>query len=341
VPPSARWNDRTVAGLAILLLSAGLTGASLLVPGYVRPGWPLTFSALGIGCIVLAGVVAWHGRLAPVLAAVIVIFGDVAIALAAFGLAERRGGQVLGALLILPTIFSAIFMPPRVTGLQVVLATASAWVVVGLATDDVAVHLLRTAILVISLSCPAVFLLIFRRQLDQAVRTARDLATTDPLTGLLNRRGLEERTPALLSRSVRTDVPVGALLIDVDHFKQVNDSRGHSAGDEVLQLVARTVRAHVRPDDLVARLGGEELLVVTVSQAATLSEFAERLRVLVQGQGSVTVSIGAAFAQPASATDPGFLPRLLDAADEFMYRAKQTGRNRVCVRPEAGAVLHP
>jgi diguanylate cyclase (GGDEF)-like protein len=161
------------------------------------------------------------------------------------------------------------------------------------------------------------------------------LATVDPLTDLYNRRQFIELLEKELARASNHRRPLALLIIDIDHFKAINDRYGHPAGDGVLKRVARTVSAHAREEFIIARIGGEEFAAVlpehTVEQAA---EFAERLRIAIAqhdmastdgGLKRVTVSIGAAewLAGMTASAD------LLRAADEQLYRAKQEGRNTV------------
>lgn len=161
-----------------------------------------------------------------------------------------------------------------------------------------------------------------------------ELATTDGLTGLSNRRHFMERGGAELGRARRTGGPVSCLMFDVDHFKKVNDAHGHNVGDEVLRALARTARGSLRDIDLLGRLGGEEfgaLLPETGLEEAL--HVAERLREAVAAMGlthagaplAVTMSLGVACAKGQSET----LESLLRRADGALYEAKQGGRNRV------------
>jgi len=163
---------------------------------------------------------------------------------------------------------------------------------------------------------------------------AEKLATTDGLTGLLNRRTLGSQLMARVREAQRYRRPLSVLLLDVDHFKKVNDTHGHPAGDAVLRGVAAVARAQARETDLVARYGGEELVVVLPqTDAAGARAIAERLRAAVestahatdQGPLRVTVSVGVATWPGGGQTGD----ELLTAADRALYRAKQTGRNRV------------
>jgi two-component system cell cycle response regulator len=169
-------------------------------------------------------------------------------------------------------------------------------------------------------------------------RRLEELAQTDPLTKTLNRRALGERLAAEMERVRRYSTTLSLLLIDLDHFKQVNDTHGHLAGDDVLIEVAAALQRVVRAVDIVARYGGEEFVVVLPETGAPGAEaFAERLRELIEGQlfavsrGDairLTTSIGVAYF-------PGFgvesVEDLLANADQALYRAKSEGRNRVRV----------
>ncbi len=173
------------------------------------------------------------------------------------------------------------------------------------------------------------------------------LSATDRLTGLNNRYGYELRLDELWKAAMLSGQPVSAVMVDVDHFKNLNDSFGHAYGDRVLSRVASLILQALRAqDDFAARIGGEEFIVLlpdTDERAAV--RVAERIRLLVQVAGSPavgseahltgherwsTVSCGTATVTPTASSDP---QRLIEAADAAMYHAKQTGRNRVCSSP--------
>jgi diguanylate cyclase (GGDEF)-like protein len=159
------------------------------------------------------------------------------------------------------------------------------------------------------------------------------------LTGLLNRRAFLDAIDRERARSDRHAFPLSVLLLDVDHFKRVNDGRGHAAGDAVLRGVARVLEAVARRSDFVARWGGEEFVVALPQTGeAGARVAAERVRRAVAAETHsvpegepvrVTVSIGV-----ASLDAPWSVDRLLNAADVAMYAAKSHGRNRVEVAPE-------
>jgi diguanylate cyclase (GGDEF)-like protein len=170
-----------------------------------------------------------------------------------------------------------------------------------------------------------------------------ELAFRDPLTGLYNRRYLDDALERELQRARRMVYPVSVLLIDIDHFKQLNDRHGHQAGDAVLTALANELNRSVRADDLACRWGGEEFVLVlpTMSIEAAV-ERADALRVALASDGvryrdtnlTATVSVGVASfpSHGAHASD------LLGAADNALYRAKSDGRNCVRVAPVAEVI---
>jgi diguanylate cyclase (GGDEF)-like protein len=155
------------------------------------------------------------------------------------------------------------------------------------------------------------------------------LATTDGLTGIANRASFDQILVAELSRAARQRDDVSLLLVDIDHFKALNDRHGHQAGDHVLRLVATTLAAACREFDTAARYGGEEFAVLLPATSTDDAvEVAERLRAAIESMPAglqVTVSAGVATF-PFDGTGPD---GLVAAADEALYAAKRGGRNRV------------
>jgi diguanylate cyclase (GGDEF)-like protein len=168
----------------------------------------------------------------------------------------------------------------------------------------------------------------------------RSDAVIDQLTGMLNRKALSARVHELTQQSAISGEPVGVIVADLDHFKRINDTRGHAAGDAALKEVAYLLRKRLRAFDLAYRLGGEEFLIlVPGSDLANTAELAERLRegvadYPVDSGLSVTVSLGVG----ASARSQRFdYASVFAEADAALYRAKRSGRNRVCAADGRGA----
>jgi diguanylate cyclase (GGDEF)-like protein len=176
-------------------------------------------------------------------------------------------------------------------------------------------------------------------ELAVANRKLQEAARTDPLTGLYNRRYALERLDQEWARASRGDLPLACVILDIDHFKRVNDTLGHDAGDLVLSRTAGVLRGALRDSDVVCRLGGEEFLVLGTGMDREAGHAcAERLRAALDDQtieapgGAVRVTLSAGVAvRAAHMRGPA---DLLKAADQAVYAAKQGGRNRVCLADE-------
>ena len=160
------------------------------------------------------------------------------------------------------------------------------------------------------------------------------LATTDPLTGLSNRRAFFADADRIRKQSLRYDHPYSAMMLDIDHFKSINDNYGHDIGDDVLKVTAAEMKKQLRDIDLLGRLGGEEFAIVMPETDLTGAiVVAERIRAVIealaveteQGQVCFTISIGVTMLSDAEESNN----ELMKQADELLYRAKQNGRNRI------------
>lgn len=170
---------------------------------------------------------------------------------------------------------------------------------------------------------------------DRLVQTLRARALSDELTGVLSRRGLRELGEQMLAGQTDRPELMAVLMLDVDHFKSINDRYGHRVGDEVLRHVADVIKSNLRADALLARYGGEEFTVLLpLHSPEEAHAVAERLRLAVertpchgsQGPIKVSMSVGVAYYRLRETLDDA-----LGRADERLYEAKQTGRNRVVV----------
>lgn len=168
----------------------------------------------------------------------------------------------------------------------------------------------------------------------RAVHQAKIGEVTDPLTGLLNRRGFERAGAHSWQHRAQQHLPLVLLVVDVDHFKRVNDTLGHSAGDELLRRIGMLLKSTLREGDHAFRLGGEEFAILARCRPGEAEFLAERVRALVEREVPATVSIGAVEIQPTVTADPSqTLWDVVDRADTGLYAAKAAGRNTVRVIP--------
>ena len=201
---------------------------------------------------------------------------------------------------------------------------------------------LAALIVMLSFLCSSARLLITQHRMMEVKEALRREAAHDPLTGLWNRKAIFEILDRELLRAQRSDEPLGLIMIDLDHFKVINDTRGHAAGDAVLRIIASAIAAVVRPYDSVGRYGGEEFLIVAPGCGMTEAcELAERVRSHIAGTSinvagsSVRVSLSLGV---STGKDPVEIDKILSAADRALYEAKNAGRNRVApVLKAAGA----
>ena len=169
-------------------------------------------------------------------------------------------------------------------------------------------------------------------------RTLSEISARDSLTGLYNRWYVMEKIDSEMNRALRHGSPMSVLMLDLDHFKKVNDSFGHSVGDEVLKVVGQVLRESCRVYDVAGRYGGEEFCVVLPeTRVGNTKQVAERIRSrlasteLPVGSSSITVTASIGVAGMDSVSDEGVVSAaaLLDRADRALYAAKHHGRNRV------------
>ena len=331
-------NSVAAAGLASTSEVRVWTACSVLgliaVYAAIRSGWSRRFKdpaltlaqiLYAITCCAAAFVIAGPARgvTLPILA-IILMFGI-------FGLTTRQMLGVLVYSLVAFGVASGVVAARDEPDYPTVVAAAYVGMVV--------VVLLSSTFLTTRVQSTREHLRRQKAELAQALEQIRQLATHDDLTGLLNRRAMLDRMQLEQRRSLRSGSPLLIAQLDIDHFKAVNDTHGHAAGDLVLQSFADTVRRNVRDTDVLARWGGEEfVLLLCDTPAADAVALMERLRQAVQAmqvpvaQGgqpiTVTVSIGLARHAPA---DP--LAGTLERADRALYAAKAGGRNRVVPAP--------
>jgi diguanylate cyclase (GGDEF)-like protein len=321
---------RAHASAVLLAAGAGLLAGSSAT---ARPGEVLTVATAVVCVLTAAGVVVtWRSgeRFGDLTLAGLVVVATGLVTLAATINHTSSGDLVV--LFLLSAIFGACFLAARFSILVLVICCAAyGWLVSDRLPAAVAQTHWPTATVVLASAVAAVWVL--RRRLTAAHDELARLATCDPLTGLLNRRGFDQRVGHEIERHRRSSEPFTILLCDLDHFKAINDRHGHAVGDRVLARAAATLLDGVRTIDAVARVGGEEIAVVLVDcDREGAHSVAERLRIAVAkprtGEPGVTISIGIAQAGPEE------LPAQLYArADGALYEAKRAGRN--CIRSAA------
>jgi diguanylate cyclase (GGDEF)-like protein len=323
--------------LAVMLVVGGLLGmVNLFVEGMLHGG-PVPWIYGGTMALVITAALPlairkragrWHTF-------GLVLLGDLVYVVVVFSM-EDPVRYTTPLMLMFPAFVAAWFLGPWELGSHMVLTTVACLVTLQHSYDDVAVLAVQVGSNAGMLNAGALGIFVLRRRVQRLLVATQDLTRLDPLTGLFNRRFLVEQAPRLWRQARRDGTRVAALVLDLDHFKRLNDAYGHAAGDAVLQEVAGALSAAVRPSDILARTGGEELVVLgLVSDPDEAAHLAERLRSAVAAARTaaghaVTASIGIALTRPTdgeSATDG--LWRLVDRADAAMYEAKQQGRDRV------------
>ena len=176
------------------------------------------------------------------------------------------------------------------------------------------------------------------RELRGRVERLEELVSRDPLTHLYNLRHLQELLPVVLERTRRSHRPAALIMLDLDHFKRVNDTWGHEVGNIALKETARILCQQVRIVDTVCRYGGEEFMIVLPDTGLRGAvRIAERIRTRIaekpiehtQGSFHMTASMGVDIHMPQDERGPD---AFIDAVDKLLYRAKESGRNRVCHR---------
>jgi len=321
----ARALARSAAGIYAGAMVIGLIEEAI-------PGGPSASLLPAVAALVLAPLAAVLGpRLSR---RVLGLLGPIGAALIAYALHSTHGFTDGAVMYMWPVLWMAHFYGRRGTVLIV------AWVGVvhgvSLAAMPPGVgNVDRWVDVVVSVAVVGAVVRLLSERGERLVAALAAEARVDALTGLLNRRGFEERLAPEVARAGRERGSVAFVAFDLDHFKRVNDDLGHEAGDRALVTVADAIRGEVRVSDLAARWGGEEFVAVLPgADAEAARTFAERVRAAVAASaGALTVSAGV-----AAANGP-FDPRaLLGAADDALYAAKRAGRDRTVVAPAPAPV---
>lgn len=334
-----RGPEHRVAALILattLVLGAGMGGINLVVDGVLRDGvWRWVYGGTMASLVLMAVPLAIRQRAGHRQMFGLVLLGDLIYVVVVLCVQD----PVLYAtplMLLFPAVIAAWFLGPWQLGVHMVATTVACLIGLWQSYADPAALGVQVGVSAGMLNASAVGVFVLRRRVQRLLLATQDLTLLDPLTGLFNRRFLVEQAPRLWRQARRDGSRVVALVLDLDHFKRLNDEHGHAAGDAVLQGVAGALSAAVRPSDILARTGGEELVVLgLVGDPDEAAHLAERLRAAVaagrtDAGHAVTASIGLALTRPAEGENSTEeLWRLIDRADAAMYDAKQRGRDRV------------
>ena len=349
--PAARAPEHRLASLtlAAVLVIGGLMGTmNLFVDGVLRDGAPRwVYGSAMLLCMAAAVPVALRRRAGRWQTFAMVVLGDL-IYLVVVLCIEDPLRYATPLMLLFPAFVAAWFLGPVELGVNMGITTVVCLLALWPSYDSAAALGIQVAVSSGTLNAGALGVFLLRHRVQRLLVATQALSHLDPLTGLANRRYLTEQAPRVWRQARRDGTRVAAMVLDIDHFKQLNDAHGHAAGDAVLCAVARSLAATVRPADVLARTGGEELVVLgLVGDPDEARRLAERLRRAVartrtaDGHG-VTASIGIALTRPADGENAAdALWRLVDRADAAMYEAKQQGRDRVAALgvPQARAPL--
>lgn len=323
--------------LAALLFVGGSIGmVGLLVDDVLRPGAPRWIYAAPMAMCLAASVpLAVRRRATPWKTFGLVLLGDLIYLAVALSI-DDPVRYATPLMLLFPSFVAAWFLGPWELGINMAVTTAVCLLALWPSYDSAVVLGIQVGVSAGTLNGGALGVYVLRGRVQRLLVATRTQSHLDPLTGLFNRRYLVEQAPRLWRQARRDGTRVAAMMLDLDHFKNLNDAYGHAAGDAVLRAVAAALGATVRPADVLARTGGEELVMLgLVSGREEASRLAERLRTAVAGSRTaeghtVTASIGIALTRPTDGEEPpDALWRLIDRADAAMYEAKQQGRNRV------------
>ncbi len=323
--------------------TAVVTGASLLVSliGLVadgsRPGDTPLGAWTGLWCfgVVVAAVLWWLGERAGEAAFFAVVgLHLVATVWTAVLVQAPQRGIPMELMLLAPVALAAVFCRDGRFLAPIVVLACLAAVVIALEGGR-PVALVRSAMGVGTVLAVGAVVRVLRTTALEALDDARALARTDPLTGLANRLGLYEQSVRLWERQRRVGGTVVVVLVDIDRFKDVNDTWGHAAGDALLRHVAGRLAPYAGRAGAVGRWGGEEFLLVVPGPPGSGERLGEQTRLALRQTWTrpVTVSVGVHEVTPGPVDDvEEALWRAVERADEALYEAKRAGRDRVAVR---------
>jgi diguanylate cyclase (GGDEF)-like protein len=334
----ARGPEHRVAALSLagLTFVGGVLGIlNLTIDGVVRDGVARgVYAATMTVCMAIAIPLVLRQRAGRWATFGLVLLGDLIYVVVSLCVVDAARFST-PLMLLFCSFVAAWFLGPVELGVNMALTVVACALALAPSYPDRAQLAIQVVVSAGMLDAAAGGVFVLRRRVQRLLEATRALSTTDPLTGLRNRRHLVDEAPRVWRQARRDGTRVAAMMLDLDQFKRLNDEHGHAAGDAVLVAVAGALGATVRPSDVLARTGGEELVVIgQVGDDAEARHLAERLRAAVAatraGGHRVTASVGLALVRPEDGDDPAdALWRLIDRADAAMYEAKRRGRDRV------------
>ncbi len=323
---SLRLNKRIMVYTAAAMYGgAGFDG---LIEGLLPDDPPFAITPV-IVSVVLVAVLCLVGPRLPRRA--LAVLGPLGVVLIAYALANTRGAGDGAVLYMWPVLWSTFYFGRR-GAVVIVTCVAVAHALALLALPAASSYPGRWIDVMVSVSVVAGVVLTLVRGNDVLLTQLAGEARTDKLTGLLNRRGFDERAAPELARARRERSSIAVAAFDIDHFKRVNDEWGHEIGDQVLARLGDLLSEQSRDIDVVARFGGEEFVVLLPGcDTAAAEAFTERVRDALATSGSVSLPAVRVSAGVLAALTPETIETMLQGADFALYRAKRAGRDRTVV----------
>lgn len=342
----SRFDSRTAMVVVSALGAVPLLAIALISPGFLRDNaFPLLTVILVFTAVTVLFAVK-VGTLNNIQFGIFGAGGMVGVALSAYLIADPAGTRAVTSMLAVVPAIAASGSPPRVTAALTAgsVALASWLSIISLSASGIPIACIAVGAAATTVLVPVVLIAALRRSLLAVNGRLNVLANTDPLTGLLNRRGMLSHVEDLLDTACVDRGQISAFVVDIDHFKAVNDSLGHAAGDRILVTIAEALRHATDDTDsddaIVSRIGGEEFLVLTprILESPLETAILERVR----AECEVTVSVGSVTADVRTALDPRLtldgisedphiehvIDTLMHAADNALYDAKSSGRDQ-------------
>lgn len=335
-PDSPQRNVRLMAYSAAAMYGAAtfITLVESFTPS--GQGFPVVS---GIGAIVMVSLLVTLGPRVP--RWTLAPLGPIGASLIAYALSTSHGPDDGGVLYVWPVVWMSYFFGQLGAVTIVTWVSGAHWLAV-VARHGSFTYVDRWIDVTVVMAVVAGVVVALGKRDRRLVADLEAEARVDLLTGLLNRRGFNERVPLELAFSARRATSVAIASFDVDHFKSVNDEWGHDVGDKVLARFGRVLAEQARTTDLVARIGGEEFVALLPdTDLAAAHEFAERVRHALANTAEPGIPRVTASAGVAAAAAPEDVEVLLRNADFALYAAKSNGRDRTVVHSESGAMLVP